>query len=119
MSSTVRIHRGTASPERVFLLGHEAMGRLVDEITDFEVPAGEHVLSLRLGPFHSVATKFRIDEGVVLELRVTDNPSAVAPLVQGGFVRLVPANQSARQARLAEMSGTGDSGPVGTDATRT
>lgn len=104
MSAIVRIHRGTSNPERVLLVGREEVGPLSEAITDFPVPAGEHVLSLRLGIYHSVATKFRIREGDVLELIVADNPDAVVPMVQGGFVKLEPLGPSAHRARLAELA---------------
>ncbi len=104
MSSTFRIHRGPSSPDRILLVGREEVGPLSDEVTDFTVSAGEHVLSLRLGPYHSVSTKFRIAEGEILELIVADNPDAVVPMVQGGFVKLELLHPSAHRARLAQMS---------------
>lgn len=104
MSATIRIHRGPSSPDRILLVGRDEVARLTDEITDVTVSAGEHVLSTRLGIYHGVATKFRVKEGDVLELIVADNPDAVAPLVQGGFVKLEPLNPSAHRARLAELA---------------
>ena len=90
--------------DRILLVGRDEVARLTDEITDVTASAGEHVLSTRLGIYHGVATKFRVKEGDVLELIVADNPDAVAPLVQGGFVKLEPLNPSAHRARLAELA---------------
>lgn len=104
MSATIRIHRGPSNPDRVLLVGRAEVARLADEITEVSVPPGEHVLSTRLGIYRGVATKFRVREGDVLELIVADNPDAVVPMIQGGFVKLEPLGPSAHRARLAELA---------------
>lgn len=88
MAATLRVRRGTASPDRVVMMGDTRLGSLTDEVMEFEIPPGDHVLSLELGRYHSIPTHVVVDDGAVLELQVVQNPDAVLPLVQGGFVRL-------------------------------
>lgn len=88
MNAVIRVHRGYASPERVFMMESTQLGRLESEVTDFTVPAGHHVFSLKLGHLHSVQTHVELDHGAVLELKAVENPGALLPLAQGGFLRL-------------------------------
>lgn len=90
MSTTLRIHRGHASPERVVMLGQHALGRLEHEVNDFEIEPGKHVVELRLGMFHSLPTVFVAVDGAVLELKVVENPDAILPILQGGAIKLEP-----------------------------
>ncbi|MDO5697910.1 MAG: hypothetical protein Q4G51_08040 [Dermatophilus congolensis] len=87
MSATLRIHRGPASPDRVLLVDGHEMGTLSEEVTDFSVPLGRHLIALKLGIYHSVATSIVVADGQVLDLTVEDNPDAVLPIIQGGFLR--------------------------------
>lgn len=100
MSAILRIHRGHASPDRILMMGRQELGPLSNEVTDFTVPAGAHVIQLKLGHYHSVATQVDLAEGAVLDLKVVENPDAVLPLLQGGFVKLEksePAPETGRQ----------------------
>lgn len=87
MSAKLRIHRGPASQERELLLGPHHLGKLTEEVTEFDIPPGRHMVSLALGFEHSVATHIEARDGEVVDLRVEENPEAVLPLVQGGFLR--------------------------------
>lgn len=104
MSSTVRIHRELTCPDRVLMIGTEKLGPLSEEITEFTIPPGEHVFSVKLGVYNSIATKFRVADGATLDLTVVENPEAVAPIVQGGWVKLVPTEPSRVRARLHELA---------------
>ena len=88
MSATVRVHRGNYSPDRYLVMGSKKLGKLTDEVTEFEVPAGEHLFSLTLGFYHSVASWVTLHDGDVVDLIAEDNTEAVAPVLQGGFLRL-------------------------------
>lgn len=87
MSATIRIHRGPASPERVLLLDSAEVGPLSEETTDFAVPPGHHLIALALGRYHSVATYITLAEGQLMELTVEENPDAIFPALQGGYLR--------------------------------
>lgn len=85
---TLRIHRGNASSHRVVMLGKKELGRLEEEVNDFEVPIGSHVVELALGNFHGMPTKFRIHEGEVLEFRAVEDPDAILPIFLSGTIKL-------------------------------
>lgn len=87
MPATLRIYRGPASSDRVLLLDAHELGTLREEVTDFQIPVGWHVISLALGHFHSVATRVRFSEGDLVELTVEENEEAILPILQGGFLR--------------------------------
>lgn len=87
MSATLRIHRGPASPERVLLFDTDELGPLSQEVTDFTVPSGHHLISLKLGRYHSVTTRVVLADGQLLDMTVEENPDAVLPIVQGGYLR--------------------------------
>ena len=86
-SAVLRVHRGPASPDRVVVYGTTPLGPLADEITEFRVSPGHHLVSLKLGFHHSVATWVTLRPGQVLDLVVEDNVQAIAPALQGGFLR--------------------------------
>ncbi len=86
-SGTLRIHRGPASPDRVLMVGTTEMGLLSEPVTDFTVPTGHHLVGLKLGSYHSVATYVTLREGATVELTVEENPEAIAPILQGGLLR--------------------------------
>lgn len=86
-TAVLRVHRGPASPERVVVYGTTPLGALTEEITEFTVPPGHHLVSLKLGFHHSVATWVTLRPGQVLDLVVEDNVQAIAPMLQGGFLR--------------------------------
>ncbi|MCA0437298.1 MAG: hypothetical protein M9891_06700 [Austwickia sp.] len=92
MSATLRIHRGHASADRILMVGSDELGRLAEAVTTFTVPAGHHVIRLKLGPYHSVATQVEVAEGAVLDLKAVEDPDAILPLVQGGYLKLEPAS---------------------------
>ncbi len=87
MSATLRIHRGPASPDRIILLDGHEVGALVEEITDIAVPEGRHLVALKLGPYHSMATTVGVQNGDVVDLTVEENLEAVLPIAQGGYLR--------------------------------
>lgn len=89
MSALLRVHRGWASPDRVLMLANTELGPLTGDVNEFTVPAGDHLLSLKLGPYHSLTTSFKVGDGDTLELTVVENPDAILPLAQGGYLRLV------------------------------
>lgn len=78
MSATLRIHRGYASPERVVVLGGKKVGRLSEEIVEFSVEPGEHVLTLRLG-FSEATTRFRAVANDTIEVKVHVQPDHHEP----------------------------------------
>lgn len=86
-TAVLRVHRGPASPDRVVMYGTTSLGTLTDEITEFTVPPGRHLVSLKLGFHHSVATWVKLAPGQVLDLVVEDNVASIAPMLQGGFLR--------------------------------
>ncbi len=86
------------------MIGEQRLGPLTGEITEFTVPAGEHVFNVKLGPYSSIASKWRIADGEVLDLTVVENPDAVAPMVQGEWVKLVPSEPSRVHSRLHELA---------------
>lgn len=88
MSATLRIHRGFASADRVVMLGSTALGPLSQEVNDFAIPEGRHVVSLKLGRYNSVATGVTVKDGDLVELKTVENPDAILPILQGGFLRL-------------------------------
>lgn len=88
MAATLHIHREYASPERVVLLGDQPIGALVDAVTVFVIPPGDHFVSVRLGKYRSSPHRIRAYEGSEIHLHVEDNPDAPLPVVQGDFVRL-------------------------------
>mgnify|MGYP006889690462 CR=1 FL=1 len=88
MSSTLRIHRGHASHKRVVMLGTRELGRLDNEVNDFEIEPGKHLVELRMGMYHSLPTVFVVAEGQVLELKAVENPDAILPIFQGGAIKL-------------------------------
>lgn len=87
MSATLRIHRGPASPDRVILLDGHDVGVLAEEVTDIAVPEGRHLVALKLGPYHSMATTISVQRGEVVDLIVEENLEAVLPIAQGGYLR--------------------------------
>lgn len=88
MSATLRIHRGLCSKERVLTIGGRAVGTLAEEVNDFDITPGDHVLSLNLGIYHSVPTHVRVTDGTVVEFKAVENPDALLPILQGGFIKL-------------------------------
>lgn len=78
MSATLRIHRGYASPEREVLLGGKKMGQLTDEVVEFPVEPGEHLLTLKLG-FSEATTRFRAAAGDTVEVKVNVHPDPTEP----------------------------------------
>lgn len=88
MSATLRIHRGLCSADRVLTIGGKKVGSLSEEVNDFEITPGDHVLSLNLGIYHSVPTHVRVADGTVVEFKAVENPDALLPVLQGGFIKL-------------------------------
>ena len=86
-TAVLRVHRGSASADRVVVYGTTPLGTLTDEVTQFTVPPGRHLVSLKLGFHHSVATWVTLRPGQVLDLVVEDNVQMIAPMLQGGFLR--------------------------------
>lgn len=78
MSATLRIHRGYASPQRVVVLGGRKIGQLSEEIVEFPVEPGEHVLTVRLG-YSEATTRFRAMPGDTVEVKVCVKPAAPEP----------------------------------------
>jgi hypothetical protein len=70
------------------MLGTTELGPLSEQVTEFTVPSGRHLLQLKLGAYHSVVTRFHIDDDAVLDLRVVENPDAILPVLQGGYIKL-------------------------------
>ncbi len=87
MSATLRINRGSASPERVLYLGTEPLGRLDESVMDFDIPTGRHLVYLRIGPYHNVVTFVEARPDEVVELTVEDSPTVITPLAEGGYLR--------------------------------
>lgn len=88
MSATLRIHRGLCSAERVLTIDGKQVGSLAEEVNDFEITPGDHVLSLNLGFYHSVPTHVRVTDNTVIEFKAVENPDALLPILQGGFIKL-------------------------------
>lgn len=86
-SALLRVHRGPASPDRIVVYGTKPLGPLTDEITEFWVAPGHHLVSLKLGLHHSVATWVKLGPGQVLDLVVEDDVRSLAPTLQAGSVR--------------------------------
>ncbi len=78
MSATLRIHRGYASPERLVVLGGKTVGRLSEEVVEFPVEPGEHVLTLKLGLSEST-TRFRAVANDTVEVKVKVLPDHHEP----------------------------------------
>jgi len=72
------------------------VGTLDEETTDLTVAAGTFLVSLALGPYHSVVTRVVAHDDEVVELTVEDNRDAVAPLLQGGFLRFTDRSRPRR-----------------------
>ncbi len=88
MAVTLRIHRGTASPDRVVLVSKAPVGRLEDEVNEFVIEHGHHVLELQLGRYHGLPTSFTARDGDLLEFKAVEDPDAVLPLILGGAIKL-------------------------------
>ncbi|MBK7723566.1 MAG: hypothetical protein IPI32_15535 [Austwickia sp.] len=101
MTATLRIHRGTASPERVLMVGDVPLGPLDADVTQWQVPAGKHIIGLHLGYYHSVETVVTCREGTVTDLFVVDNPGIFFPCIQGGMIRLSPHQDMSARASSA------------------
>lgn len=87
MSAILRVHRGPAKPERILIVDGKEVGTLSEETNDFTISAGTHIVTLKVGVYHSVATRIKVTEGEVLEMTVEVNPDALAPILEGGFLR--------------------------------
>lgn len=95
MSTTLRIHRGFASPERVVLLGGRELGRLENEVNDYAIEPGKHLIELGLGVYHSLPTVFVARPGEVLEFKAVENPDAILPILLGGAIKLERVEEAA------------------------
>ena len=49
MSTTVRVHRGRACPDRIVMVRGQRVGRPEGEVNDYETTPDSHVLMVRLG----------------------------------------------------------------------
>lgn len=85
-SALLRVHRGSASADRVVVYGTTPLGPLRDEVNEFWVAPGHHLVSLKLGFHHSIATWVKLGPGQVLDLTVEDNVQTIAPAIEGGFL---------------------------------
>lgn len=90
MSALLRILRGDGSSERVVTLNERVLGPLAQEVNEFEIEPGHHVLNTRLDIYHGNARGINAKDGAVLEYIVRTDPDTPLPIVQGGFVRLDP-----------------------------
>ena len=95
MTARLRIHRGYAPADAVVMLETGELGPLSGDVSEFDVPAGTHILSLKIGYLSGMPTRITVPPRTVLEMSVIDNPDAVLPMVQGGFVKFAPTDDPA------------------------
>lgn len=95
MTALLRILRGDGSSERVVTLNEKVLGPLAQEVNEFVIDCGHHVLNTRLDIYHGNARAINAKEGAVLEYVVLADPDTPLPLLQGGFVRLEPVGAGA------------------------
>lgn len=90
MTTRLRIHRGDGAAERVVTLNDQVLGPLAEEINDFVIASGHHVLNTRLDIYRGKARTINAKDDEVLEFIVLADSDAVLPVLQGGFVSLEP-----------------------------
>ncbi len=91
MTAVLRVHRGTAASDLIVEVGRIPLGNLVDAVTEFVIPSGTTIVELKNGWYHSVATRINVPDGGAIELYAVDNPDAVLPMLQGGYHKVVSA----------------------------
>lgn len=83
--SKAQAPRKTRFSRPLLLLDTEELGTLCDEVTEFSVPDGRHLVSLKLSFYDSAATYLAVRDGDVVELSIEANSDAGTLL--GGYLR--------------------------------